>query len=259
MPKEKLERQKELYSRRIKRVAGKLQTLQAASEKDESIDAARIDLEDLEMSFKEFCIVQNRLELDAEEDKMDALEKERIAVEEQVRTARITASNFIRKSLPHTSAAVSIPSYLPPTPSKVKRPQITIPKFEGDVKKWPEFKNIFQSLVIDDPTLTDIERMIYLKQAMEGKAADLISNLEVSPENFAKAWEKENRRWDNPRAMVAKHLEALCHLPMIRDEKNIAVIIDAATEAIESLNSLGINDCWQLMLCHLVTSKFSGN
>ncbi len=73
-----------MYFRRIKRLAEKQQTFQAASEKDESINAAIIDLEDLEMGFKEFCIVQNCLELDAEEDKMDALEKERIAVEEQV-------------------------------------------------------------------------------------------------------------------------------------------------------------------------------
>ncbi len=55
--------------------------------------------------------------------------------------------------------------------------------------------------------------------------------------------------------MVAKHLKALCHLPIICDEKNVTVIIDAVTEAIESLNSLCVNDCWQLMLCHLVTSK----
>ncbi len=72
--KEKLERQKELYSRRIKRVAGKLQTLQAASE-IESIDAMRIDPEDLETSFKEFCVVRNYLELDAEEDKKDTWKK----------------------------------------------------------------------------------------------------------------------------------------------------------------------------------------
>ncbi len=65
------------------------------------------------------------------------------------------------------------------------------------LKNDRSFKNIFQSSAIDDPTITYAKHMINLKQTMEDKVTDLTSNLEMSPENFAKAWKKENWRWDN--------------------------------------------------------------
>lgn len=82
-------------------------------------------------------------------------------------------------------------------PSTLKLKPIEIREFSGDIKAWPTFSQLFSSLII----LCDIQKMQYLKSSVRGDAAKLISNLEITNDNFSLAWQLLNNRYDNKRAL----------------------------------------------------------
>lgn len=47
----------------------------------------------------------------------------------------------------------------------MKLPNIEIPKFDGDFKKWPTIKNLFEEMV-HHREISDIRKMIYLQQVL---------------------------------------------------------------------------------------------
>lgn len=225
----KLVKKRDSAARRIARSSKSLLESVRADGDDSSVDAARIDRDELEKCSLLFEEVQNEIELEMSGDELSAQEEERIRIENIVRQARVSASSFLRRSTllssPSHNASVSAVN----TVTKIKRPEITVPKFSGEVKKWSEFKNVFKSLVIDEKAYSNVERMIYLKQAVESKAAEVISNFEISAQNFDKAWEKLRNRYENKRAVISSHLEALCKLPYAKSETELSSLLDAAT------------------------------
>lgn len=70
-------------------------------------------------------------------------------------------------------------------PLKLK--PLEIPTFYGAIKAWPTFSGLFKTMIISNNTLSDIQKMQYLKTSVKGEAAQLIANMEISNENFLKA------------------------------------------------------------------------
>lgn len=53
-------------------------------------------------------------------------------------------------------------------------PQIKIPTFSGNYEKWEEFKNIFEKIVHENNSLSNIEKMQYLKTHVTADATRVI-------------------------------------------------------------------------------------
>jgi len=63
-------------------------------------------------------------------------------------------------------------------------PRIDLPKFDGTPSKWLSFKDLFNSLVTANPTLSAVEKLQYLKTSIVGSAAHLLSNTALTADNF---------------------------------------------------------------------------
>jgi len=57
---------------------------------------------------------------------------------------------------------------------KVKLPQLSIPKFSGNLQDWVTFKDTFLSLVGDSTTISNIQNFHYLLSAISGDAKRVI-------------------------------------------------------------------------------------
>lgn len=68
-----------------------------------------------------------------------------------------------------------------------KLPQINISKFEGSSFCWLEFRDTFESLIHNNSRMKPIHKFHYLISYLEGDAARIISNLEVSSDNYNEA------------------------------------------------------------------------
>ena len=53
-------------------------------------------------------------------------------------------------------------------------------KFDGNLLKWQEFWDSFDTTVYRNPSLADIDKLNYLRAQLRGKARDAIAGLEVT-------------------------------------------------------------------------------
>lgn len=81
----------------------------------------------------------------------------------------------------------------------MRLPRIDLPTFSGPYDDWRAFHDVFHSMIHENTVLPAIQKMHYLKASLRGEAADVISSLELSAENYVEAWAMLNERYDNQR------------------------------------------------------------
>ncbi|XP_046404409.1 uncharacterized protein LOC124169753 isoform X1 [Ischnura elegans] len=101
---------------------------------------------------------------------------------------------------------------------KVKLPTIKLPSFSGKVIEFKHFYDTFNSLVIENNSVDDIQRYHYLLSALTGEAHQLIENLPITSENFKVAWEIICKRYYNLKLIATAHMKSLFSLPSMKRE-----------------------------------------
>lgn len=92
-------------------------------------------------------------------------------------------------------------------------PQIPLPHFDGDFRRWVAFRDTFTALVVNQPDLTDVERLLYLRDALQGDAIATIQNIPVREGQFQAAWDTLHQAYDNQRLLAHQLLSQLLTLP----------------------------------------------
>ena len=65
-----------------------------------------------------------------------------------------------------------------------KLPKITLPPFYGQIVNWTSYWEIFNSMVHNIDSYTDITKMIYLVSSLKGDAGNIIKGLAVTGGNY---------------------------------------------------------------------------
>ncbi|XP_076546285.1 uncharacterized protein LOC143305675 [Osmia lignaria lignaria] len=134
-----------------------------------------------------------------------------------------------------------------PTQSSAPRsrlPEIALPTFEGDYSKWAEFKAHFVSVICERADLTAPDKFLYLKGAVTGSAANLISHLPTTDGALDQAWQLLDDRYDNKRLNVQSHMDRLANLkPMkLRKAASLLKMVNIIQETQQALRSFGLED-----------------
>lgn len=140
----------------------------------------------------------------------------------------------------------------------IKLPKIEISKFDGAYFRWLEFRDTFTSLVHKNERLSPIQKFHYLISYLEGDSARIISNLEVSSDNYATAWSLLLERYDNKRLLVNHHLKSLFNIqPIHREsERSLRFLVDHVTKNLRALSSLGQPTThWDILVIYMLSSK----
>lgn len=135
--------------------------------------------------------------------------------------------------------------------SKVSLPKITLPNFSGDCRQWPNFSNLFITLVAENAELSAVEKLAYLKGALQGEPLGMIQSLSMSEANFDVAWALLEERYENKRLIVNVHVEALLHAPSASSAtpNSLRRLLCVITENVSALKALDIPvEQWDLML-----------
>lgn len=113
-----------------------------------------------------------------------------------------------------------------------KLPMIQIHKFDGAYFNWFEFRDTYESLIHKNESIQPILKFHYLNSFLEGEAARVISNLEVSDQNYAQAWELLCERYNNNRQLITNHLNSLFSIePLQREsDKSLRYLSDHVTK-----------------------------
>ncbi|CAL1678374.1 unnamed protein product [Lasius platythorax] len=135
-------------------------------------------------------------------------------------------------------------------------PCIKLPSFSGDYPSWRPFYDLFASLIRDNPALTNVERMHYLKTCVTGEAARLVGNLSISGDNFSIAWNLLVSRYENKRFLIAAQLDRITNLKPLKrkNAQGLRTLLITISEATAALRVLGcaVNSWDPLLLYHIV-------
>lgn len=101
---------------------------------------------------------------------------------------------------------------------QARLPRIDLPKFNGNPSEWLSFKDLFNSLVLSNPTLTEVGRLQYLKTSLVGSAAQLLKNTTLTADNFQKAWDALIAFYENKRLLVNTALHSLLNIKRMSKE-----------------------------------------
>ncbi|KAM0736437.1 hypothetical protein ACS0PU_010398 [Formica fusca] len=137
-------------------------------------------------------------------------------------------------------------------------PEITLPQFSGDFSAWRPFHDLFSSLVGRNAEISNVEKMHYLRTSLLGEAAQLISNLPVSEDAFASAWDLLVNRYENKRLLISAQVDRLFRTKTIsqRSAKELNSLLNNTTEALNALESHGAPvQHWDHLLVHLIVQR----
>lgn len=121
----------------------------------------------------------------------------------------------------------------------IKLPAISLPKFSGDFSQWTSFYDLFDSLVVKNAALSNVNKLHHLKSSLSGEAELVLRQFAIEENNFVQAWELLRRRYANKRMMVNAQFSKLLSQPKINGGRPDAIrhLLDASTESITALKA----------------------
>ncbi|XP_046976646.1 uncharacterized protein LOC124542806 [Vanessa cardui] len=231
---------------------------------DIEISKLNIRLSKIENLFSVFEDLQTQIEvlnsssLDGEIDERDNIELEFASL---IATAQRYQSKYNEAT---SNNAVDVPSNSSCCHDQsgigFKPPTLHIGKFDGSYFKWLEFRDLFCSLVHDNKRISPTIKFCYLNSYLEGEAARVISNLEVTESNYNKAWELLRERYDNKTLLIKTHMDALFEFDNISREgesaKWLRSIVDNINKNLRALSSLDEpTSHWDSIIIHLLSKR----
>ena len=89
---------------------------------------------------------------------------------------------------------------------KVKLPKLTLKRFTGDKTAWSTFWETFESSIHQNTSLSNIDKFNYLSSLLKSSAADAISGLAITSNNYEEAISVLKRRFGNKQLIISKHM-----------------------------------------------------
>jgi hypothetical protein len=131
-------------------------------------------------------------------------------------------------------------NYLVP---KIKLPTIEIPKFGGQITEFKHFYDTFNSLIINNQALDDVQKFHYLLSSVINEAHQLIQNIPVTHQKFHVAWNLLCDRYNNERLIAAAHVKLFLSLPVINKESSadLRALINQFQSNLNAIKALNLN------------------
>lgn len=142
--------------------------------------------------------------------------------------------------------------------TEIQLPRIEIPKFAGDFQAWLSFYDLFTSLVHNVCTLSDVQKMHYLRSCVEGEAELLIRSFQVTGPNYREAWGVLLARYNNRRLIINAHLEQLFTVSTsnVGSPNSLRRQLDRFTEVVRALSALELPiGHWDVLLVHILVAR----
>ena len=142
---------------------------------------------------------------------------------------------------------------------KVKLPKLPLLTFNGDPTEWAPFWESFESTIDNNANLADIDKFKYLQRSLTGDAAQTITGLPISSENYKVAIELLTKRFGNRQIIISRHIECLMALSKVTKENDLRgmrQLYDRTESAVRSLKGIGIStESYGTLLTPIIMSK----
>ena len=142
--------------------------------------------------------------------------------------------------------------------SHIKLPRLDLPTFSGSFSDWISFRDIFQATVHNNASLSNVQKLQYLKLSLKGEALTIIQNVQISDANYAKAWKLIDDRYENAIEIIYSTLDKLFMQPNLQDEsaQGLRRLIDVTNQCLDVLEVMNQPiEKWDTILVYVLRKK----
>lgn len=146
--------------------------------------------------------------------------------------------------------------------TEVKLPRINLPTFTGMYEEWQSFEDTFTALISNNKTLSNVQKLHYLKSCLTGEARNTIKHIQVTEQNYNSAWETLKNRYSHKRLIVNAILKRLFTFKKVSTQSpgQLKVLIDSTKECLNSLKSLDISTAsWDPVIIYIIVQKLDSD
>ena len=228
--------------------------------------AATVALETLQKRKKDVEDVQTKImELLEPAEIAEELSREAVAVEE-AGTLAIALRNMLvlpkgqatQQQTPSTGTHSSNTSH-EGSSTGFRLPKITVQEFHGEIRKWPEFWDMFQIAVNQRSDLSKVEKLAHLKSLLKGSAAGVLEGLAITDGNYDVAVDRLKRRYGGEEVVKERLICRFVDLPPVTSDKNVAGLrrlVDDVSAYSRGLENCGVTASeYSTMLIPIVREK----
>ena len=204
--------------------------------------------------------VQANVELELEENQLDADIETSAAYREKARIPRLQAAKrlVVIAAAADTRASVAGSSRASVEQS-VNLPKLELPRFNGDVTEWQGFWDKF-SAVIHDSDIPDINKFTYLQSLLDGEAKAAVQGLSVTAAHYKIACDILKERFGRKERIIFAHIQELLNMSVLVNTKNRIAALwklqDDLKAHVRSLEALDVNGSqYGVILTPLILSR----
>ena len=150
------------------------------------------------------------------------------------------------------------PSSIPPMNSDIRLPRLTLPIFEGRLKEWSAFRDMFITTIHNNPNLSPAQKLTYLKAQLKGEASRQVQSLSICDANYDIAMQQLINRYENDRQLLFAVMRRLFHQPCISvaSSSSLRQMVDVTRESLRSMETLNQPvDFWGSIVLFLIYQK----
>ena len=143
-----------------------------------------------------------------------------------------------------------------------KLPELSTPKFDGQLENWATFQSRFSSMINQNTHLSNSDKLQYLQTSLIGKATRAIASLEMTDSNYENTWQLLVEKYDNTRKAILRHVNILINLELLENNSAEAIdeLVDTVHQHLRSLKNVGqSNEQWDCLIIGLLTMKISSD
>lgn len=134
-------------------------------------------------------------------------------------------------------------------------PPLQIPKFDGSLESWIEFRDAFYS-AIHSADLSDIYKLAKLREAVRGDAARLVGGTYTG--GYQEVWDALNSRYDHPRHLTTIQINRLVNMKSAPNESKstLMAFVDTVNSVLRALRFLQLPvDHWDVIIIDIILPK----
>ncbi|KDR08154.1 hypothetical protein L798_02315 [Zootermopsis nevadensis] len=121
-------------------------------------------------------------------------------------TLRIDSKLAASTSLLSVSQPPQIHTY-PAVTHSVKLPPIMVEPFAGDIETWSRFWEQFESSIDKDPSLSTINKHVFLRGYLEGEPKMLVDGIAITASTYEETKRILHTRYGDRNRIIQAHLD----------------------------------------------------
>lgn len=162
-----------------------------------------------------------------------------------------------RTLVPSTLVSEELPAVHMSPASAVKLPKIDLPRFSGCIKDFNMFFDVFNSLIHRNESLSDSDRMQYLRASLFGDALGLIRTFPIQGAFYQEAYKTLVARYRDKRELAFTCWREMQNINLkMNSPTEFRRVLDLFNENLIILKGLNLpTDYWDFVLCYHLLSK----